>query len=229
MNERSQKIQKMFSDIASHYDLLNRIMTFGMDVFLRRIVVRQLKPVPGQLFLDDGAGTGDLSFEILTHVPAAKVIAVDFTFAMLKHARERDSQAHIQWVLADAQNLPFAPATFNGVVSGFLLRNVTQIHVTLNEQFRVLKHNGVSVSLDTTPPSRNILRPLILLYLRFIIPFLGLIFAKNPSAYTYLPETTEHFLNPVQLRGVLEKAGFSSVSWKTYLVGTTAIHRAEKK
>jgi len=219
----------MFSQIASRYDRLNRIMTFGLDIFLRREAVRRLKAQSGHWILDDGAGTGDLSFEILRRSPGVHMVASDFTPAMLRIGRQRDPQNNASWVLADAQNLPFAPGVFDGLICGYLLRNVSDIDTTLNEQGRVLKPGGRLVSLDTTPPQANILRPFINLYLRYIIPLFGTLFAGNTGAYTYLPQTTQHFLSAEELAGRVAQAGFNSVGWTRRLFGTIAIHWGQKQ
>jgi demethylmenaquinone methyltransferase/2-methoxy-6-polyprenyl-1,4-benzoquinol methylase len=218
----------MFSQIAARYDRLNRIMTFGLDIFLRREAVRRLDPRPGQWILDDGAGTGDLAFEVLRRVPDAHLAACDFTHAMLHHGQLRDPQHRVNWVLADAQNLPFAPGLFDGLVCGYLLRNVSDLNVTLSEQKRVLKQGGRMVSLDTTPPQDNLLRPFITFYLRFIIPLLGQLFAGSQAAYTYLPQSTEQFLSAEALAGRLQQAGFNAVGWARRLFGSMAIHWGQK-
>lgn len=228
MNEHSLSVQRMFSDIAAFYIRLNTIMTFGLDRVYRRESVCLLKPAGGCIYLDDGAGTGDFSIEILQQSPQAQVVALDFTKAMIDVGCSRENTSQILWVVGDSLNLPFKDQTFHGAVSGFLMRNVTSVDDALKEQARALKPGGVSVILDTSPPLNNFLRPFILVYYRLFIPLMGFIFAGNISAYRYLPRSTEHFLNPAQLKDKMEHAGFKSVHWFYRLFGNLAIHSAQK-
>ena len=194
MSDHAQNVRQMFTHIAPHYDRLNRMMTFGIDILLRRESVRRLAPQSGQLILDNGAGTGDLSFEVLRQSPKSRLVACDFTPQMVAFGRKRDTQEQISWVIADAMNLPFAPQVFDGAICGYLLRNVSGVDVALSEHIRVLKKGGRMLSLDTTPPQDNWLKPFVTFYLRVVIPRLGSWFAGDPDAYTYLPQSTEHFL-----------------------------------
>ena len=181
MNNQSQTVRRMFSEIAIFYIKMNTIMTFGFDRVYRREVVKLLKPAGSQVYLDDGAGTGDLALEILAQSPLSQVVALDFTEAMMREGRKREKVKRVLWVIGDAQNLPFKDLSFDGTVSGFLMRKAQSIDEVLGEQKRVLRPEGISVTLDTTPPQNNILKPFILIYLRVFIPLLGFIFARNIS------------------------------------------------
>ncbi len=174
----------MFGRIASRYDLMNRLMTFGQDVYWRREAVRRLEIPASAVVLDAGAGTGDIAFQIMHDRKDVRVIASDLTPEMVEVGRRRPEAQRILCVVADAQYLPFAHGVFAGVVSGYLLRNVPDLNRTLTEQARVLHLGGRMVALDTTPPRRNLLRPFLLCYLQVIIPLLGRIIAGDAEAYT---------------------------------------------
>ena len=181
--------------------------------------------------LDIATGTGDIAFEALKAVPDAQVFGVDFALQMMQVGRRRaPNDQDIGWIGADALKLPFADNTFDAVVSGYLMRNVIDIPQTLAEHARVLKARGRIVILDTTPPPRNLLRPLILLHLKFGIPMLGHIIAgKSASdAYRYLPESTQAFKTPRELADLVSRSGFSEVKIKTFMFGTMALHWAIK-
>jgi len=223
-SERARYVQEMFTRIAPRYDLMNRLMTFGQDISWRRQVIRRAYLSPGSWLLDLGAGTGDLAGEALLQCPDAHVIAADFTLGMMIFGKSRAAAGDLSWSAADARLLPFPDRTFDAVVSGFLLRNVIDLPGSLAEQHRVLKPGGRFVALDTTPPPENLLAPFIRIHLHAIIPTLGRVIAGQAEAYQYLPDTTEHFLEPERLAARLVAAGFSRVGYMRLMFGTIAVH-----
>lgn len=224
--QRSAYVRRMFGRIAGRYDLVNRVMTGGQDVRWRREVVRRLNPKPGRRYLDLGAGTGDLAFEILSQAPDLLCAAADFTPEMIAVGRQRPEPRQPHWVVADAQHLPFASGVFDGLVSGFLLRNVVALDASLAEQGRVLKPGAAWIALDTSPPPPGLLRPLIEIHLHRIVPFIGRILAGDADAYTYLPDSTEGFLSPDAMLDRLADAGFTDVGHVGRMFGTIAIYWA---
>jgi demethylmenaquinone methyltransferase / 2-methoxy-6-polyprenyl-1,4-benzoquinol methylase len=226
-SERARYVQGMFGRIAPHYDLLNRLMTAGQDRAWRRQVI-QLAGLPdGGRLLDLGAGTGDLSGEALRQHPSSRPLAADFTPGMLRVGQPRYGD-RLDWCAADALRLPFPSASFDAVVSGFLLRNVVDLPRALAEQQRVLKPGGRLVALDTTRPPRSLLTPLIRFHMHTIIPFLGRIISGQADAYRYLPETSEGFLASEELQACIAAAGFRQVGFRRLMFGTIAIHWARK-
>jgi demethylmenaquinone methyltransferase/2-methoxy-6-polyprenyl-1,4-benzoquinol methylase len=224
-DKRTDKIQGMFSQIAGRYDLMNRLMTAGQDVVWRREVIRRAVLAPGSRLLDLGSGTGDLVREAQQQQPGCKAVAADFTLGMMQAGNLRGRQ---DWSAADALCLPFPEAEFEAVVSGFLMRNVLDIKLALQEQYRVLKNGGRIVILDTTHPHRNLLYPFLWLHLHLVIPLLGTIITGQSSAYTYLPESTEKFLYAEQLASAMSEVGFKDVSFRRRMFGTIAIHWGQK-
>ncbi|MBI5824493.1 MAG: ubiquinone/menaquinone biosynthesis methyltransferase [Chloroflexi bacterium] len=223
--ERAQYVQSMFTKIAHRYDLMNRLMTGGQDIRWRKDVIRRARLTPNASLLDLGTGTGDLAREALTQEPQAKVTAADFTIEMM---RVGNKNGNLEWSAADALNLPFKDHTFDSVVSGFLMRNVTDIQQALKEQYRALKPGGRIVILDTTRPKKNILSPFIWIHMHVIIPTVGGLLSGERDAYNYLPDTTEGFLTAEQLASRMTAAGFKNVDFKRLMFGTIAIHWGEK-
>ena len=226
--ERTGYVQRMFGRIASHYDLMNRLMTFGQDVRWRKEAIRRLEIPAGALVLDAGAGTGDISLQIRRSRKDVRVIASDLTPAMMLAGKKRPGAGDILWVAADAQHLPFARGTFEGVISGYLLRNVGDLDRTLAEQSRVLKPGSRWVALDTTPPQHNILQPFVRFHLQVVIPLLGRLVTGDAEAYRYLPDSTEGFLEAGCLAERIRAAGISGVGYVHRMLGTMAVHWGKK-
>lgn len=226
--ERVAYVRRMFARIASRYDLLNRLMTFGRDRAWRTEAISHLRPVADQTILDLGSGTGDLALQILDTAPGLVVIAADLTLEMMLVGKTRPGGEKIMWVVADAGNLPFPTEAFAGVISGYLLRNVPDVDACLAEHYRVTTPAGRIVSLDTTPPRRNLLLPFIRFYLKFIIPLLGKLVAGDSEAYTYLPETTARFLTAEVLAERIRQAGYTVEGFVRRMAGTMAIHWGRK-
>lgn len=222
--ERAQYVQSMFARIASRYDLMNRLMTAGQDVRWRREVIRLAALPPGGWLLDLGAGTGDLAQEALRQSPDCRAIAADFTLEMMRVGQKRPGGSGLRWSGADALHLPFRDAVFDALVSGFLLRNVSDLPQALQEQLRVLKPGGRMVALDTTRPPRNLLTPFINLHMHTLIPALGKLVAGDSEAYTYLPDSTEGFLEAETLAERMQQVGFRQVGYQRRMLGTVAIH-----
>lgn len=227
-NERARYVRSMFGRIAARYDLLNRLMTAGLDGRWRREAIRRLSLNGSSRVIDLGSGTGDIAIEIARQYPSARVLAVDFTPEMIAVGRKRPQGSSVQWLLADAQKLPFASGCFDGAISGFLLRNVPNLDRALAEQQRVLVSGGRVVSLDTTPPGENWLKPLLQFHLHSVIPTMGRLIAGDAEAYTYLPDSTAGFQTAEQLAENFQKAGFMGVRFARRMFGTVGIHWGKK-
>ena len=223
--ERGEYVQDMFTRIAHRYDLMNRLMTAGQDVRWRQQVIQQAGLKPNSRLLDLGAGTGDLAREALKQQPDAQVVAADFTLEMMRVGQLSGS---LPWSAADALNLPFRDNTFDAIVSGFLMRNVGDIQQALKEQHRILKPGGRVVILDTTKPRRNLLSPFIWLHMHVAIPLLGGLLSGFKDAYSYLPDSTEEFVNAKEMVVRMAAVGFKRINFEVLMFGTIAIHWGEK-
>lgn len=224
--ERATYVQNMFTRIAHRYDLMNRLMTGFQDVRWRRLVIKLAGLKPNASLLDLGTGTGDLAREALRQFPTTRVTAADFTLEMMRVGAQ--TVGPLAFSAADALRLPFADASFDASVSGFLMRNVIDLHKALEEQFRVLKRGGRIVILDTTRPKKNILSPFIWIHMHFVIPTLGRLISGESDAYNYLPDTTENFVTAERMSALMAAVGFKKVGYERLMFGTIAIHWAEK-
>jgi demethylmenaquinone methyltransferase/2-methoxy-6-polyprenyl-1,4-benzoquinol methylase len=172
-----------------------------------------------------GAGTGDLAREGLRQHSDLHVTAVDFTMEMM---RAGQGDIPLDWSAADALQLPFPDATFDAIVSGFLMRNVGNLSAALEEQFRVLKPSGRLVILETTRPRRNLLSPFIWFHMHVVIPLLGALVSGSREAYAYLPDSTEEFLYAEDLAERMTEAGLRNVRFRYKMFKTVTIHYGHK-
>ncbi len=218
---KALKIRAMFKNISGRYDLLNTIMTFGRDKSWRRYVIKEASLGPNSLILDVGTGTGKILHEALLSNNGIKAFGVDFTLEMMLAGKEQ--KENISWCCADALVLPFPDSVFDAVTSGYLIRNVMDIHRTFAEQMRTTKPGGKIVCLDTSPPPKNLLRPFILLYLKLVIPLLGFLFAGNKNAYRYLTSSTEAFKTPEELALIMKDVGLENIRFHRFMFGTISI------
>jgi demethylmenaquinone methyltransferase / 2-methoxy-6-polyprenyl-1,4-benzoquinol methylase len=226
--QRSDYVQAMFGRIADRYNLMNRLMTLGQDIAWRRFVVQQTQLRNGDTLLDLATGTGDIAFEALKQYPQLRVVGADFALPMMHVGQKLPLGEQVRWLGADALHLPFPDASFNAVTSGYLVRNVIDIGQTIREQLRILKPNGRIVILDTSPPPHNLLRPFILFHLKYVIPTIGRIVSPDPSAYEYLPESTQAFKTPEELAQIMRENGVRNVAYQTFMFGTMAVHWGDK-
>lgn len=225
--EHGRQVRTMFARIAGRYDLLNRLMTLGQDRRWRRETIAIACIDSPRRILDLGTGTGDLAIEALRQNPQARVVAVDFSPEMMVLGRVKEGGSQIQWVVANANHLPFANSTFEASVSGFLVRNLHSLDQFLEEQRRILAPKGRVVCLDTTPPDNSLFKPLLFFYLNLIVPTLGRMFTRDSAAYQYLRDTTKHFLSAGALEQKIAQAGFNQIQFVVRMLGIIAIHSGQ--
>jgi demethylmenaquinone methyltransferase/2-methoxy-6-polyprenyl-1,4-benzoquinol methylase len=223
--ERARYVHNVFGRIARRYDLMNRLMTAGQDIRWRKETVQRLELSPGEALLDLGAGTGDLAREALRQQPDIRLVAVDFSLAMMWAGQ---ASHRLPWLNADALQLPFTESSFEAVVSGFLMRNVGNLEAALKEQYRILKPGGRMLILETTRPQSGIFSLFVRMYMRYVIPWIGGLVSGNRDAYRYLPASSVTFLSAEELAGRMAATGFCNVGFHRRMFGTIAIHWGEK-
>jgi demethylmenaquinone methyltransferase / 2-methoxy-6-polyprenyl-1,4-benzoquinol methylase len=214
----ANEVRTMFDRIAPVYDVMNRVMTVGLDLRWRRITAEAVVE-KGNDVLDACCGTGDLAVADLK-AGAGKVTGLDFSPRMLERARRKS--VAVEWIEGDMLALPFADASFDAATVGFGVRNVSDLERGLGELARVLGPGGRVGILEITQP-RGLLAPFYRLWFDRIVPLLGKLL-KGGAAYTYLPASVRRFPGPDELALLLERAGFGDVTYRTFAGGIVALH-----
>jgi demethylmenaquinone methyltransferase/2-methoxy-6-polyprenyl-1,4-benzoquinol methylase len=197
---KATTVRSLFDRIGPRYDLVNRVMTFGMDVGWRRRAVRELHLPPGSRVFDVACGTGDFCRELqrVGHRP----VGFDFAFGMLANAR-----AEAPLVQADALRLPVSDASADGATCGFALRNVVSLEDLFAELARVVRPGGAIALLDASRPVQPVLRAGHAIYFERVVPVIGG-FLSDRDAYAYLPKSMAYLPPPEEMVAMLRRAGF---------------------
>lgn len=230
-DSRDRRVQVMFDRIAGRYDLLNRIISFRLDRRWRHRVVAAAV-TNGARILDIGTGTGDLIYEAAETLRGkGSFIGMDFAPAMLRLARAKRNSAAAgspEFVLGSATIAPFRSGVFDSAMTGFVLRNVSDLGRFFAEAHRVLRAGGQFVSLDIFPPRARWFSPLYSLYFHYFMPKLGGWLARDPQAYRYLSESVRRFHSPERVAELIRQAGFEEVLIRRFLGGAVCMHTARK-
>ena len=201
--EKRKAVQAMFDTIAPRYDLVNRVMTFRMDVGWRRRTVRDLGLAPGSIVIDLASGTGDLCHDLVR--ASLRPVAVDLSLGMLQHA----THGHPR-VQGDALTLPFATGSVDGAACGFALRNFVALPPVLGELARVIRPGGRIALLDVSVPANRLLRVGHGVYFGRVVPLIGGLLSDG-DAYRYLPKSVAYLPAPAELLAMVRAAGFTTV------------------
>lgn len=230
---KAADVQSMFDRIARRYDLMNRVMTMGIDRRWRAAAIQAAKVDPSTRALDVCCGTGDISF-MLAEAGAERVVGLDFSSGMLEQARRRQAghrdpaaAKRIEFVQGDALALPFDDDCFDVVTVSFGVRNVEDLALAFREFARVGRPGARIVCLEITRPRSRVANRFYDIWFDRVVPLLGGLISRDRAAYTYLPESTRTFPRPPQLAEVIRAAGIREVTWRRYGGGIVALHRGE--
>lgn len=226
--EKAVFVRRMFSSIAPGYDLLNHLLTLNIDRRWRRKAVDRLgwERAPGGTYLDNCAGTLDLSVE-LARRPGfrGRVVGSDFAVPMLQRGAAKVGALPVDSVGADALALPYADGSFEGATVGFGVRNLADLDAGLREFARVLRPGARLVILELSTPRWQPFRAIYLtLFFRMLIPAVGRLLSRHATAYSYLPQSILRFPEPPELAARVERAGFEQVGWKQLSGGIVTLH-----
>jgi len=265
--DAAQNIQQMFDTIAPRYDLLNHVLSAGIDRLWWTRTARALRPIlhrPEAVVVDLCCGTGDMTLALDQHRPKpsqrlkpdlgggaygtakavplckthagqaaanyqqpAPILAIDFSHPMLARGAQKFTGRNILAIEADALNLPLASNSVDLVTAAFGFRNLSNYEAGLAELFRVLRPSGEMAILDFNQPT-GLMGALYNLYFKAILPRLGGLISRDPSAYTYLPESVARFPSPARMKELIAAAGFTNPAWTSYTFGIAGLYRATK-
>lgn len=229
--DRAGYVRGMFGSIAGRYDVMNTLMTGGRHHAWRRMAAQELVR-PGDEIVDVGCGTGDLSFACLK-AGAASVLGVDVAEPMLPRARGKalarpEARRAAGFAAGDGTRLPLPDASVDGWCSAFVVRNIPDLDAALAEAWRVLKPGGRLANLEITRMKPSPLRPFARFHFTRVVPVMGRLISGHSSAYKYLPVSVDHFDTPEEFTMRLTNIGFEVTSVRSLMLGTIALHVAEK-
>ena len=227
-SEKRRYVAAMFSRISGRYDLMNFLMTGGMDSrWRRKAAARALEGLEGPV-LDVATGTGDLALELERTEGAGDVVGMDLLEPMVNRASAKGGRRRVSFAMGDALSLPFQDNSFACVTSAFSLRNIPDLEQSLREMARVVRPGGRVLSLETMPVERGLLRPFVKFYFRRVVPLVGAVVALDMSAYTYLPRSVEGFVSPEELEGAFARVGLEDVGRESMGFGAVHLHWGRK-
>jgi demethylmenaquinone methyltransferase/2-methoxy-6-polyprenyl-1,4-benzoquinol methylase len=210
-DEKTRQVRSMFDAIAGRYELVNRLMTFGLDARWRRRAVADLRLPRCSVVLDVAAGTGDFTRELRRQ--GQRAVATDLSYNMLAVGRGMTER-----VQADASSLPFRTASVDGVTCGYALRNFSDLEGALREMARVTRPGGRLSVLEVAEPRAGLWRAGFRLWFRHVVPFVGSV-VSDRAAYHYLPASTAYLPATDELVAMFQRAGFSAVNHRAIMGG----------
>lgn len=228
--EKKAFVQQKFSAVSAKYDLLNSLLSLGIDRLWRNSTAKELKECSSGLILDLCAGTLPLS-RVLHNRLKRQIIGLDFCYDMLAYGQKRltyKENKAITPICGDGEALPFKNNVFAGATVAFGVRNLGNIEKGINELYRVLKPNGKLAILEFSRPNNPFFAPFYRFYLHKILPVIGGAISSDKAAYVYLAESIEAFMAPKALCDLLRKSGFQNVKHRPMTLGIVTLYTAVK-
>ena len=228
--EKGAQVERMFDSIAHSYDRLNHLLSWGIDRRWRKATINSLKPFKPASILDIATGTGDFAILEAKMLKSEKIIGADLSEGMMDIARRKTTEAHLDHIISfkkeDCTNLTFEDHTFDAVTVAYGVRNYKDLDKGLKEMLRVLKPGGHLAILELCTPKSFPMRQLFWLYSHIVMPAMGRLLSKDSHAYKYLPATMEAFPQGEVMKAIIEKAGYTQVSFKRFTFGLSTMYLA---
>ncbi len=231
--EKQKRVGAVFDSVANRYDVMNDLMSFGIHRLWKRFTIDLSGVRRGERVLDLAGGTGDLTEKLARRVgPSGRVTLSDINASMLGRGRarltDRGVVGNVDYVLANAESLPFAEDSFDCITMAFGLRNVTDKDAALRSMFDALKPGGRLLILEFSKPVLPGLSPIYDQYSFRVLPFIGQLVARDAASYRYLAESIRMHPDQDTLRGMMEAAGFERCQVFNMTGGIVAVHRGYK-
>ena len=227
--EKTKLVQNVFSEVAKNYDLMNDLMSFGSHRLWKKKFVEIINPKKDEVIIDVGSGTGDIAINILKTKFNGELHLLDLNPQMLNIGKSTiRKNKNVYFHQGNAEDLKFKKNTFDKYTIAFCLRNITNIEKSIEEALRVLKPGGIYFCLEFSSPNSILTSQLYKKYRTRTLPWIGKLITRNKKAYKYLSESIDLFPNQEKLKYIIEKIGFSSVSYINLFDGVVAIHKGYK-
>lgn len=220
--DKKNKVQRIFDSISPKYDLLNHLLSAGIDFYWRKKALKLTKIGKDARLLDVACGTGDFSIAAAKN-GVGNITGADLSINMLKIFNSKISSLKGRTVQCVAEYLPFKENSFTNITVGFGVRNFYDISEGFKSFYRVLDNNGKATILEFRMPDNPLVRAFYNFYFTRILPFVGRIISKDPEAYTYLPESVQDFDKKINIPALLKEAGFSRVEYKSLTFGIVQV------
>lgn len=225
--EKKHKVKNIFDDISGKYDLLNHLLSFGVDKRWRKKALKLTGLNKDSFLLDVACGTGDVAIEA-KNIGVEKIVGADFSHNMLSLFNKKS-----KWIVGNnvqmvAEQMPFKDNTFTNITVAFGVRNFYDIQQGFNSFYRVLKQGGKATIIEFKMPKNKLFAALYKFYFKKILPAIGGLISGNKSAYTYLPESVEEFDMKVDLIKLLQNSGFRKIEVYNFTFGIVQTIIAEK-
>jgi len=232
-DKKTSSVEKMFSNVPATYELVNHVLTMGLDIVWRWRAAKIASTADAGQWADMCTGTGEMAANLSRLAPeGTKIYGIDFSEPMLEYARKKPQAVRINFVVSDIKTLPLPDESFDLLTMSFATRNINLskdiLIQSFSEFYRILKRGGRFVNLETSRPAFWPVRKCFHLYVKLFVKSVGTRISGAGNAYTYLATTIPRFYSAQELADIMRQAGFDKVTFQQYLFGAAAVHQAMK-